>query len=65
MRPKRTHAEPIQPVMDGERHGFLYRWNTGDLQVMWISVDDSNTALPGRTAGPLDDMILEQYYNLA
>lgn len=45
MRPKKTHAEPIQPVADGERHGFLYRWNTGEVQVMWIS-DESMLETP-------------------
>lgn len=45
MRSKKTHAEPIQPVVDGDRHGFLYRWNTGEVQVMWLSDDDRDGAL--------------------
>lgn len=45
MRSKKTHAEPIQPVVDGDRHGFLYRWNTGEVQVMWLSDDDTERDL--------------------
>ena len=44
MRLKKTHAEPIQHVTDGERRGFLYRWNTGEVQVMWISEEASGEA---------------------
>lgn len=40
MRPKKTHAEPIQHVFDGDRQGVLYRWNTGETQVMWLSAED-------------------------
>lgn len=48
MRPKKTHAEPIQPVADGERRGFLYRWNTGEVQVMWLSESDFEASgIPG------------------
>ena len=47
MRLKKTHAEPIQPVADGERRGFLYRWNTGEVQVMWISKEASEEAHQG------------------
>ena len=55
MRLKKTHAEPIQPVVDGNRHGFLYRWNTGEVQVMWLSDDDTDAPLFTRKPKRLQD----------
>lgn len=43
MRPKKTHAEPIQYVTDEDRQGVLYRWNTGETQVMWLSAEGFRT----------------------
>ena len=55
MRLKKTHAEPIQPVTDGDRHGFLYRWNTGEVQVMWLSDDDTEGPLLTRQPSRLQN----------
>ena len=55
MRSKKTHAEPIQPVVDGDRRGFLYRWNTGEVQVMWLSDDDTDEPLPAGKPKHLQD----------
>ena len=55
MRSKKTHAEPIQPVVDGDRHGFLYRWNTGEVQVMWLSDDDTDGPLLTKIRKRLQD----------
>ena len=59
MRPKKTHAEPIQPVADGERRGFLYRWNTGEVQVMWLSESDFEASGIARNRADIQDSNIE------
>ena len=32
----RLYAEPVQKIELPDASGWLYRWDNGDLQMMWI-----------------------------